>query len=217
MKKLSIGAAVAVAVALVAFSLVARAARPGVDKPHLASMEESASALARDGATMLAHGQWMVSEGQRTSDEDLVAHGEHWRADGEALLHRSQWLRMDPLVPSSLVTSPAELSAQGAWGDLPNTAKAMLHDPSKARDIDLEALRWNGLAMRAEGRNMAEHGRVMVQDADLMVARHQLQGEAAVNLRQAAQTMREVGDHLAGNGQEMIDYADRLRRSLGYP
>ena len=29
------------------------------------------------------------------------------------------------------------------------------------------------------------------------------------------QAMREVGGHLTANGQEMIDYADRLRRSLG--
>ena len=49
-----------------------------------------------------------------------------------------------------------------------------------------------------------------------MVARHQLQGQTAVELRQATQTMLQVSEHLAGNGQEMIDYADRLRQSMGY-
>ncbi|GIW07461.1 MAG: hypothetical protein KatS3mg060_2266 [Dehalococcoidia bacterium] len=93
----------------------------------------------------------------------------------------------------------------------------MLHDPSRARGVDLEALRWNGLAMRAEGQNMADHGRVMVEEAEVMVTRHQLQGQAAADLLQAAQTMREVGGHLTGNGQAMIDYAERLRRSLGFP
>jgi len=70
--------------------------------------------------------------------------------------------------------------------------------------------------MQAEGRMMAEHGQLMVEEAELMVARHQLDGPAAADLRQAAQTLREVGGHLEGNGRAMIDYADRLRRSLGY-
>jgi hypothetical protein len=214
--KFVLGLSVAVAVGLVAFALVARAARPGVEQPHLASMQESASALAAGGSTMVAHGQAMLAEGQRTGDQDLVAHGEHWVRDGQALSQRARWLAMDPLAPSGLVTSPAELSQQGSWGELTQTAAAMLHDPSRARAVDLEALRWNGLAMQAEGRMMAEHGQLMVEEAELMVARHGLAGQVAADLRQAAQAMREVGAHLQGNGQAMIDYADRLRRSMGY-
>jgi hypothetical protein len=178
-------------------------------------MEESARALQQAGMTMQRHGQAMIAEGQRTGDDVLVAHGWHWLSDGEALVQRGQWLLMDPLAPSSLVTPPAELSAQDAWGELPRTAQAMLHDPSRAREIDLEALRWNGLAMRAEGHNMAEHGRVMAEAVELMVARRQLEAQAATELRQAAQALREVGGHLTQNGQAMIDYADRLRRSIG--
>lgn len=206
----------AVAVGLVALALVARAARPGVDQPHLISMQESAEALERAGLVMRTHGQAMLAEGQQTGDQDLLAHGEHWVRDGHTLSQRARWLAMDPLAPSSLVTSPAELSQQGSWGELTRTAAAMLHDPNRARAVDLEALRWNGLAMQAEGRMMAEHGQLMVEETELMVARHQLDELAAADLRQAAQAMREVGGHLQGNGQAMIDYADRLRRSLGY-
>lgn len=216
MKKVSVFAALAVAVALVGFSLIARAARPGIAGPHLASMETSAAALGQAGATMQAHAQEMLAQAQQSGDQALADHGQHWQADGQALAQRGQWLAMDPLAPGSLVTSPAELSRQGAWGSLTGTAAAMLHDPSKARDVDLEGLRWNGLAMRAEGQTMAEHGQVMAEEAEVMVARYGLTGQAAADLRQAAQTMREVGGHLAGNGQEMIDYADRLRQSLGY-
>lgn len=163
--------ALAVVMALVGFSLVARAARPGVERPRLVSMQESARALERAGQVMQTHGQAMLTLGQRAEDQDLIAHGEHRVRDGQALSQRAQWLAMDPLAPSSLVTSPGELSRQGSWGELTRTAAAMLHDPSRARAVDLEALRWNGLAMQAEGRMMAEHGQLMVEEAELMVAR----------------------------------------------
>jgi hypothetical protein len=127
-----------------------------------------------------------------------------------------QWLAMDPLAPSSLITSPGELSEQKSWGELPRTAAAMLHDPSQAREIDLEALRWNGLAMRAEGQIMVDHGRLMAEEIELMVAWHGLSGQTSAELREAVQAMQVTGGHLTGNGQAMIDYADRLRQSLGY-
>jgi hypothetical protein len=217
MRYITIGVAVVVALGLVAFGLIARTARPaGVESPHLVSMTESARAMLRDSAVMQTHGQWMLDEGQRTGDQNLVGAGEHWRSDGQDLARRAQWLTMNPIAPSSLVASPAELSARGNWGSLPGTAAAMLHDPSTTREIDLEGLRWNGLAMAAEGRTMAEHGRVMAEEAGAMIARHGLSGQAAADLRQAAQTMQQVGGHLEGNGRGMIDYADRLRRSMGY-
>jgi hypothetical protein len=217
MSKVGIGLAVVFAVVLVAFGVVARSARPSVDDgPHLISMTESAGALQQAGAVMQTHGQTMWEDGQRLNDPDLVARGEHWRADGQTLSQRGQWLSMHPLAPSSLVVSPAELSAQGAWGDLPRTAETMLHDPSRARELDLEALRWNGLAMRAEGQAMAEHGRIMDEDLSVMVSRHPVAEPTTANLRQAAEAMRDAGGYLSANGQEMIDYADRLRQSMGY-
>jgi hypothetical protein len=217
MSRLSIGLAVVFAIALVAFGLVARVARPTVgDRPHLISMAESAGALQQAGAVMQTHGQTMFEDGQRLNDPDLVARGEHWRADGQVLAQRGQWLSMHPLAPGNLVVSPGELSVQGAWGELPRTAEMMLHDPSKARELDLEALRWNGLAMRAEGQTMAEHGRIMAEDLGVMMSRHPVAGQTEAELRQAIGAMRAAGGHLSANGLEMIDYADRLWRSMGY-
>jgi hypothetical protein len=213
--KLAIVSAIAVAAAVVGFSLFGRTARSSVEGPRIVSMEASAQELQRAGAAMQAHADAMLADGQRVGDPALTAHGEHWREDGQILAQRGQWLAMDPLAPSSLSSTPAELSTQGAWGSLTSTAAAMLHDPGNAREVDLEALRWNGLAMRAEGRNMAEHGTVMAQEVELMVAGSRLAGEPAADLRQAAQRMREVGGYLEGNGQSMVDYADRLRQSLG--
>ncbi len=51
-----------VAVGLVAFALVARAVRPGMDQPHLISMQESAEALERAGQVMRTHGQVMLAD-----------------------------------------------------------------------------------------------------------------------------------------------------------
>jgi hypothetical protein len=215
-RKLGIGLAIAAAFTLVAFDAVVRASQPTAQAPQLVSMEQSAQALQQAGAAMLAHGQLMLDAGQAAGDQDLVDHGEHWLRDGRELVQRGQWLAMSPTSPVNLNTSPADLAAQGSWGALTQTAQAMLHDPSRAREIDLQALSWNGQAMRAEGQTMAEHGRVMTEEVEVMVARHALEGQAATDLRQAARAMLEVGGYLAQNGQSMINYADRLRQSMGF-
>ena len=93
-----------------------------------------------------------------------------------------------------------------------------MRDPSHAGAEDLQALRWNGQAMLAEGQTMAAQGELMTAEADAMIARHAIQGADASALHRAAQTLRDVGADLYLNGQQMMDYADRLRQSLGeYP
>jgi hypothetical protein len=94
-------------------------------------------------------------------------------------------------------------------------AQPMLHDPSNAGHVDLDALEWNGEAMRAEGRLMARHGLVMAAQAEQMISRHGLQGQAATDLRTAAATLGLFGGQLEVNGKEMVDYAQQLRKSLG--
>lgn len=218
MRKLSIGLAVVVALALVAFSVVVRSARPtnAADAPRLVSMAESAQAMQQAGNVMQSHAQAMLAEGRRTGDQDLITHGEHWFNDGQALVRGGQWMAMNPTAPGSLISSPSELGAQGSWGELTRTAQQMLHDPTRAREVDLSALMWNGQAMRGEGRNMLDHGRIMAEEAEIMISRHGVEGQAATDLRQSATTVRQVGGYLEQNGQSMIDYADRLRRSMGY-
>jgi hypothetical protein len=78
-----------------------------------------------------------------------------------------------------------------------------------------EALHWNGLSMRGVGQNMVDHARIMAEEVEVMIERHGLQGQAGDDLRRAVQVMREVGGHLMQNGQEMMDYAHRIRRSMG--
>jgi hypothetical protein len=168
------------------------------------------------GLTMQAHGQAMLDEGLRNDDQYLVAHGRHWLQDGQALVQGGQWMAMNPTVPGSLVTTPGDLSRQGNWGELVRTSQAMLHDPGSAGGVDLDALRWTGEAMLADGRNMASHGEAMVRDVQTMVEQHGLEGQAADDLRSAAGTMIDMGRNLAANGQKMVDYAAQIERSLGY-
>ena len=72
-----------------------------------------------------------------------------------------------------------------------------------------------GLVARTT-RPSAEHGRIMAEDLGVMMSRHPVADQTTANLRQAAQAMRDAGEHLAANGQAMIDYAERLRQNVGY-
>jgi hypothetical protein len=101
----------AVAVGLVALALIlALIGRgkpgPGVEKPHLISMQASGQAMQRAGEVMQWHEQAMVDEGQQKVDSDRIAHGEHWLRDGRTLVQQGQGMTMNPLVPGSLAPMP---------------------------------------------------------------------------------------------------------------
>lgn len=214
----SVALAIGAATALLGFALLAQTARPAMTAPPIVSMADSARAMELAGQTMEHHGAVMVETGRVTGVGDMVGHGEHWQVDGQRAIQGGRWMAMDPLAPGSLVSTPAELAASGSWGSLNETAQAMLHDPSRTRAVDPQALRLNGLAMRAEGAAMAGHGRVMAEGVSVMMrlTEHGLDAPTADELRDAATTLGRTGRALEQNGQEMIDYADRMRRSLGY-
>ncbi len=207
------------AVGLVALGLLLAVFSNGSSAPiagaHLVSMDESAAAMTTAGELMRAHGQAMLTDGAARNDQILLGHAKHWIGDGDALIQGGAWMAMNPTAPGNLASTPEELAANGNWTALNRATNAMLHDPSNARQVDIEALRWNGEAMRGEGQNMIDHARIMAEEADVMVERHGLQGQAALDLRQAVEVMRQTGGHLKENGQAMMDYADRIRRSMG--
>lgn len=221
--RFGIGTAILIAIGLVIFGLIITSRVPsskveGTQAPALVSMEESAQAMQKAGRAMQKHGQAMLDEARSTGDAELEQHGQHWLNDGKTLIENGDWMSANPTSPQNLHSSPGELQSQGSWVELNRRAQAMIHDPGQlGSSVNIDAFRSDGEAMLAEGRNMADHGKVMAEEAETMVERHKLQGQAAADLRGAAQTMRDVGSALAGNGQKMVDYADRLRRSLGLP
>jgi hypothetical protein len=218
MSRTSVGLAIGAATVVLGLGLLVQTARPTIAAPPIVSMEESARAMELAGQTMERHGTAMIERGRAIGAADLVGHGEHWKLDGQRATQGGRWMAMNPLAPGSLVSSPTELATAGSWGSLTATAQAMLHDPSGARAVDLEALRWNGLAMRSEGAAMADHGRVMAEEVDVMMrlSDHGLDAATADELRGAATSIERAGRGLEQNGQTMIDHADRVRRSLGY-
>lgn len=216
MNRTIVAAAVVVAFALVIFGVVIAASDDGNElEAHLTDMQSSVAALEGAGVAMERHALQMLADGQAASDPELIGHGEHWLADGQALVQRAEWLAMSPTSPGSLIASPYELSRDSSWAELSRRTQQMLHDPSGARGIDIVALRLNGAAMQAEGRLMVEHSHQMADEITLMVALHGLDGSAADELRATTAAMVSVGEHLEQNGTAMIAYADRIARTLG--
>jgi len=121
----------------------------------------------------------------------------------------------NPVPPSALHLAPGDSGVTaGNLAELNRAAQSMVIDP-KAPSVDPDTVRWNGLAMRGEGQTMIEHARVMTEAIDVMIAQNMLAGPDSDVVRQAAQTLRDVGGRVTQNGQAMADYADRLNRSLG--
>jgi hypothetical protein len=219
MSRISIGIAVVAAVGLLAFGLVVRAAQaPVVPTPRIVSMEEGGRAMEAAGLAMQRHASAMITGAQGDGDVELIAFAERWQRDGELVEQRGRWMAMNPTAADSLVSSQSALAATGQWGSLTTAAQAMTHDPSRMHGADVGALGWNGRAMTAEGRVMAEHGRVMLGEIELMLAqgRHSSVSPAIGELRSAAETIERVGGDVESNGQAMVDYAQRVRTSLGY-
>jgi hypothetical protein len=75
MRKIGIGLAIFVALALVVIS-VAATRRPLPPSPPLVDMARSAQALEKSGTLMIVHGQTMTQEGQRTGNTDLTTEGQ---------------------------------------------------------------------------------------------------------------------------------------------
>ena len=216
MPKLEIGLALAVALILVVATAVAAATRPSVATTPTIDMTTAAGALQKAGTVMESHGQQMLADGQRTGNAALVSTGQHWLTDGQVLVQQGTWLAMDPTAPVNLHATPAELAQQGNWGPLNIGTQAMVHDPWRAKEVDLVALRWDGAAMRSEGQDMVDHARVMSEEVDLMVAQGVVNATTASELRGATAQLRSAGTGLQQTGQAMVDYTDQLHRSLGY-
>lgn len=206
---------VAVTLGMIALGIVAATTQPPAPQPPAITMAENGQAMQRAGALMQTHGQEMLDAGQRAADQTLMDHGKHWVTDGQALIRGGQ-IAANPAVPvTEQPGASAGLSLANAV-TLTNAAQQMLNDAAQGRAVDTETLRWNGMAMQSEGRTMTEHARVMDEEIDLMIARYGMNPQTATDLRGASQTLRDTGNRLTANGQTMIDYANRLRQSLGY-
>ncbi len=189
-------------------------AKPTPEQLPAISMAESGQAMQQAGVVTQKHGQEMLDAGQRTGDQGLVDYGKRWIADGQELM-RGGNIMANPAVPTTKHAVPgADLSLDNAV-TLTNTAQQMLHTASQGNTVDIDALRWNGMAMQGEGQTMTVQATLMAQQIDWMTPQHSLNAQTATDLWQATQTLTDAGNRLTANGQAMMDYANRLRQSVG--
>ena len=203
-------AGIAVAGLVILGIVVAKTTRVPVGTPvSTISMSDSGQAMGRAGVVMQTHGQEMLDVGQRTGDQGLIDYGKRWIADGQEFMRGGQIMANSTVPTTEHPVSGAGLSLDNAV-TLTNAAQQMLHDVSQGNTVDINALRWNGLAMQSEGQSMTIHARLMAQEIDWMTNPHSLNAQTATDLRQATQTLTDAGNRLTQNGQGMMDYANRL-------
>lgn len=112
------------------------------DRDTANSMTNAGIAMIQAAQSMEAAAAAMVASGNPA----LVDLGGHWYQDTRSLRD------------------------QGAWMIVTATSDSMIHDPNKARELDVANLQANGLTMEVEGRAMADHGRAMFAQIDQLRA-----------------------------------------------
>jgi hypothetical protein len=146
------------------------------------------------GRAMQQLGARMVSHGQGLGDQSWVGDGQHWIADGNNMV---------------------------AVGERTlKLAQSLSVNPIKAQEIDINQVRAQGLGVISDGQALVEHGKVMVELSELL-ERH-LDASADQTLRQdvaearaGAERMGQTGQQLVTGGQQIVDFADTLARSIG--
>lgn len=150
------------------------------------SMTAAGVAMIQGSLSMDAAATVMIS----TGSQPLVDLGQHWALDARALADRGAWM----------ITSA--------------TSDSMVHDPGKARALDLVNLKANGAVMETEGNAMAQHGREMVAQVDRLRTDGTVDAATLDDLTARGQELVTTSETMNRDGKRMQDDADRLQRSL---
>lgn len=154
----------------------------------------AADMMTSGGAAMIQAAQGMAEAARlmlASEAPQVVERGQHWAQDATALQER------------------------GAWMVLAATAESMVHDPDKARELNLQNLLGNGMSMAAEGEAMAAHGNEMAAEVAQLRQDGALSDDLSEQLTADAQVLVDAGEALARDGERMRDYAESLLRSIG--
>jgi hypothetical protein len=156
--------------------------------------QTTANAMTNAGITMTQAAQSMEAAAAimvASGNPTLVDLGGHWRQDARALRDR------------------------GAWMIMSATSDSMIHDPDKAREVDVANLQANGATMEAEGNAMADHGRAMIAQVERLRTDGSLPAGMADDLVARGKNLIAAGEQMARDGEQMQEYAKNLQRSLG--
>jgi len=134
--------------------------------------------------------QALLNEAERLDDPELAELPRRWQEDATTLRSR------------------------GSWMIVAVTADSMVHDPDRARQVNLRNLRGNGLVMQAEGQAMIRYGQAMIEQVDQARSRGAISPDLADNLSATAEALIAAGEQLERDGRKMQAYAERLLTSL---
>ena len=146
------------------------------------------------GQAMQQLGARMVTHGQALADPSWVGDGQHWIADGNTML---------------------------AIGERTvKLGQALANNPVSAREVDINQVRAQGQGVIADGQALVEHGKVMTELTDLLKRRADASGDQALaqdvaDAQAGAVRMGQTGQQLVAGGQQLVDFADTLTRSIG--
>jgi hypothetical protein len=157
------------------------------DRDTANSMTNAGLAMIRAAQSMEAAADVMAASG----DQTLVDLAGHWYQDARALRE------------------------QGAWLIVTATSDSMVHDPDKARELDLVNLRANGITMEDVGQAMADHGRAMNAQVAQLRQAGSLPAAMADDLTARGQDLITAGEQMARDGKKMEEYAKSMLQSLG--
>jgi hypothetical protein len=145
------------------------------------------------GREMQQLGGRMVSHGDALGDPSWVGDGQHWIADGNTLV---------------------------AIGERTvKVGQSLANNPIKAQEVDLNQVRAQGLGVISDGQALVEHGKVMSELSDLLKRRtdasvDQPLAQDVADARAEALRMGQTGQQLVTGGQQLVDFADALARSI---
>ena len=97
--------------------------------------------------------------------------------------------------------------------------QSLASNPIKAQEVDLNQVRAQGLRVISDGQALFEHGKVMTELSDLLKRRtdadgDQLLAQDVADARAGALRTGQTGQQLVTGGQQLVDFADSLARSI---
>ncbi len=146
------------------------------------------------GQAMQQLGARMVTHGQALADPSWVGDGQHWIADGNTMV---------------------------AIGERTvKLGQSLANNPIKAQEVDINQVKAQGLGVISDGQALVEHGKVMTELSDLLkrrtdASRDQPLAQDVADAQAGALRMGQTGQQLVTGGQQLVDFANTLARSIG--
>jgi hypothetical protein len=145
------------------------------------------------GQAMQQLGARMVTHGDTLGDPSWVGDGQHWIADGNTMIAIGE--------------------RTGKLG------QSLATNPISAREVDINQVRAQGEGVILDGQALVEHGKVMIELSDLLKRRAVASGDQPLaqdvaDAQTAALRMGQTGQQLVTGGQQLVDFADTLARSV---